>query len=73
MVGMGYYVSASFYRRGITALTSVTPDYLFLVVEQQAPYLCSLVGVDPHGYALGSEKVEAGLKAWQRCASSNVW
>lgn len=70
---MGYYVSAAFYRRGIQALFGVACDYVFLNVEQEPPHLCSLVGVDPTAFALGDEKVAAGLREWQRCVSSGRW
>ncbi len=73
MVNMGYYVSAAFYRRGIEAMFGVQPAYVFLAVETEAPFLCSLVGVDPHGFDLGSQKVAVGLRAWQSCAAAGKW
>ena len=73
LTGMGYYISAAWYRRGIAALTGVTPDYVFLCQETEAPYLCSLVGVDPAGLALGEEKCMAGLKQWERCVRDGHW
>lgn len=71
LVNMGYYLSAAWYRRGIRALTGVDPDYLFLCGELEAPYLHSLVGIDPAGLALGDEKIGAGLREWQRCAAAD--
>lgn len=73
LTGMGYYVSAAWYRRGIETLTGVAPSYVFLCQETEAPYLCSLVGVDPAGLALGHEKCMAGLKQWERCARDDHW
>lgn len=73
LTGMGYYMSAAFYRRGSMALWETQPDYVFLVVETAAPYLCSLVGVDPAGLELGAEKVEVGLREWARCIKSDSW
>lgn len=73
LTGMGYYVSAAFYRRGCQALFETMPDYVFLVVETNAPYLCSLVGVDPHGFDLGGEKCEVGLREWAKCVAANSW
>jgi len=43
------------------------------VQESSAPYLCSLVGVDPQGFAIGGAKVDYGLKLWRRCARINEW
>jgi hypothetical protein len=73
MVRMGYYVSAAFYQRGVQAVHGVTPVYLWLVQEQEAPYLCSLVGLDNHAAALGAEKIDYALKEWSRCADSDDW
>lgn len=73
LVSMGYYVGASWYRRGVRALTGVDPAYVFLCQETDAPYLCSLVGLDPAGMELGDEKVGAGLREWQRCVTNNAW
>lgn len=67
---MGYRISAAMYRRGCGVLFDTSPDYVFLVVEQEPPHLCSLVGVDPPGFALGGEQVEAGLREWARCVAS---
>lgn len=73
LVGMGYYVSAAWYRRGVETLCGVSPAYVFLVIEAEPPHLCSLVGMDPHAWDLGAQKVEAGLKAWQACERSGKW
>lgn len=73
LAGMGYYFGAAWYRRGIMALTNSDPSYLFLCQETAAPYLCSLVGIDPAGMALGDEKVAAGLALWRRCLATGQW
>lgn len=68
---MGYRISASFYRRGAKALFGTLPDYVFLVVEQEPPHLCSLVGMDPANIAFGDEQVEQGISEWRRCVAAN--
>ncbi len=73
LVSMGYYMSASWYRRGVRALTGVDPDYVFLCGELSPPYLHSLIGVDPAGLALGDEKCGAALREWQKCTASGEW
>ncbi|HWG34678.1 MAG TPA: PD-(D/E)XK nuclease-like domain-containing protein [Gemmatimonadaceae bacterium] len=74
MIRMGYYISAAFYRRGIAAHYGVEDAaYVYLVVEQEPPHLCSLVGVDQHGFALGDDKVRVALAQWAKCARVNVW
>lgn len=73
LVSMGYYISAAWYRRGVRALTGRDPDYVFLCGEQAAPFLHSLIGVDPAGLELGDEKCGAGLREWAKCAAANHW
>ncbi len=73
LVGLRYYVSASWYRRGVRAVTGVDPTYIFLAGETDAPYLHSLIGCDPSLAELGDEKVGAGLAAWQECQRANHW
>lgn len=74
MVRMGYYTGAAFYRRGVHATWGVEDcEYNYLVVEDEPPHLCSLVGVDPAAFALGAAKVRAGLMLWHACVESGQW
>lgn len=70
MVRMGYYVGGAFYRRGIEQMLGISPAYVFLTQEQQSPWLCSLVGMDNHAFALGGDKVDRGLTRWAQCAKT---
>ena len=73
MVGMGYYTSAAFYRRGIEATFGTRPEYVYLVQEQEPPFLCSLVGLDPGAWELGGRKVARGLELWKECERRAYW
>lgn len=73
LVGMGYYKSAAFYRRGIEALFNVSPDYVFLVIQTEPPYLCSLIGMDPRSFELGAMEIERGMRMWASCMKSGKW
>lgn len=72
-VTLGGYMSAAFYRMGLRAAFQTECEYLFLVVEQEAPHLCSLVGTDPHAFALGEEKMRHGLALWSQCMQRGEW
>lgn len=72
-VRMGCYVTAAFYARGIRAVHGTDAKQIFLVQENEPPYLCSLVGLDPAAEDLGNRKVEAGLKLWAECDAKNDW
>jgi len=73
MIRMGYYTSAAFYLRGVKALCGEVPAYIWLVQEQEAPFLCSLVGLDPHAADLGARKIEHGLALWRQCMDTGRW
>lgn len=70
LIGEGYYFSAAWYRRGIEKLTGVQTEYLFLAAMQNAPHLCSLIGVDAATLDLGARKVERALAVWARCQAN---
>ena len=71
MVGAGYYIGGAWYVRGNRILNGVEAAHLFLCQETEPPYLCSLVGMDPHALALGGSKCIVGLKEWQACVKNN--
>jgi hypothetical protein len=73
LVGMGFYLSEAFYRRGVETLTGEAPVYVFLVQEQEPPYLCSLVMPDPTGRALGDRRIARGLDRLAECVRRNSW
>lgn len=73
LVGNGFYLSEAFYRRGVQALTGEAPVYVFLVQEQEPPYLCSLVTPDPTGKALGDRRIARALDRWADCVKRDAW
>jgi hypothetical protein len=73
LVGCGYYIAAAFYRRGIAKLFNVDPEYVYVVQQQEAPYLCSLVGIDPAGRELGDRKIRRALATWSSCVATGKW
>lgn len=73
LVRMGYYVGAALYRRVVRALCGQTPDYVYLVQEQEPPYLCSLVGINPLGLDLADRKIKKALGLWSACMRTGQW
>ena len=73
LVGMGYYLSAAWYRRGALAATGKAPAYVFLAQEVTAPYLCSLVGTDPAMLEGGDRMIESALEQWDYCVRDQYW
>lgn len=73
LLRMQYAISAGFYRRGLRALHGTDVSYLFIVIEQDPPYLCSLVGLDPTWTAYADARVARGLRDWQACSANQKW
>jgi len=73
LFGMGYYAAAAFYRRGILAATGNKVDSVYLAQEQDAPFLCSLIGLDPAACQLGDRKIERAMAIWKQCMRSGAW
>lgn len=73
LFGMSYYIAAAFYRRGLEAAMGVKSEYVYLTQEQAKPFLCSLIGIDPAGRALGDAKIERAMSIWKRCMKTGEW
>lgn len=68
------YLRAAHYRAGMQKqFGAADPVYLFLVVETHAPYLASLIGVDPQGLEIGNEQRNQALAKWIACTHAGKW
>ena len=70
---MGYDLQAEFYTRGINAVTSTEPVFVFLAQEITPPYACSLTALSNAYRAVGQAKVKRAMGIWQKCLSTNSW
>ena len=65
---------AEHYAAGAKALFGVEDlEYVYLVVENEAPYLCSLVGLDPAARELGRLQRRHALEGWRSCVAKQFW
>ena len=76
--GSGYDVAAAFYERSLRALSADPDRYLdtqsiFLVIEQDAPYGCSLIGLDPMTRENAERKISRAISQWSNCLHLNWW
>lgn len=71
---LGYPMASAFYSRGIQTTCGIEEaTELWLVQEQDPPFLCSLVGLDPPGQAVAADKMRHALQTWAECMKSGVW
>lgn len=74
LVPSGYDVSAMFYQRGADELLAQSnPQTVFLVIEQNPPYGCSLISLSPAMQDLASRKVERAIRTWADCTERDKW
>lgn len=73
IITMGYDLQAALIRAGTFKLFGCTPDVVFMVQENTPPYLCSFVGLSPMYAELADQKLQAAVKRWGECITSNRW
>lgn len=73
LFGMGYDIQASFYRRGLRAVTGADIPFRFAVQETSPPYALSVVELGPDVYALADDKVQYAIDLWRGCMESGLW
>lgn len=70
----GKDIQHALYRRGVQAVEGGDrPRFLFLVQEAFAPYLCSLVGLDPQTQQIAEQKCDYGKFMWEQCLATWEW
>lgn len=71
---MGYDLACAFYERGLDHFQDADScEHVFLVIEQQAPYGCSLVGLSPALWDIAHGKVDRAIRAWQQCRATGKY
>jgi hypothetical protein len=74
LLSMGYAIASAWYRRGMRAAYRVDDaKTVFVVVEQEPPHLCSLVGLDPEFTSWADARAARALRDWQACVANDQW
>lgn len=69
----GYDLQGALRVRGHEALTGRTRDIVFVLVEIEPPYGCSLVRIGPAKLFLAQQKIDRAAKLWRRSLDTNAW
>lgn len=70
LVSNGYDLASEFYARGLAEFAGIGfNDFksVFLVIEQNEPYGCSLIALSPAMADLASRKVDRAINIWREC------
>jgi hypothetical protein len=73
MFTIGADIQTAFYLRGLKALTGVTAEMRYVVVETYPPYALSVVSVGPDVLAVADAKVDWAVARWAECLASGDW
>jgi hypothetical protein len=69
----GWDVKASFYRRGLFALTGLGAEFRFAVQECYPPFALSVTAPSPGAEMLGDMKVDIAISRWRAGVTQNEW
>jgi len=72
-VSLGYDTQSALYRRGSNAINGIEPEFVFIVVEIEPPYMASVVSLSAEFQELGRQKVESAIGLWRWCLRNNKW
>ena len=70
---MGYDLQAAIALQGLKALANATAKFVFLVQENEPPYLCSLVGISEANLDVANRKLDFAMTLWANCIKTNNW
>ena len=74
MLGLGNDLQAVLGLRGIKAISPKSRcQFVFWVVEQDAPYASSFVGLSPQFLEMSEHKMERAIRDWSDCITTNTW
>lgn len=71
----GYHVQDSWYRAGVKALglCEGEPKFTFVFQEKTAPYLITIVELDPPALDIGKRLGDMAIWSFAECTASGVW
>jgi hypothetical protein len=73
MFSMGFDIQVAWYLRGLKALTGEDAIFRFAVVETEAPFALSVIGLGPDAMMLAEKKIQYALETWRRCLDEDDW
>lgn len=69
----GYHVQDAFYRRIYQAITGDWPQFVFVVLEKEPPYLVSICELDDDAVAYGASLTQQAIERYRDCAEAGIW
>ncbi len=73
LLAHSYDLQAAFELAGVKAATGIDAHYVWLVIETEPPYACSLIGMSPEWYAFAQTKFRKAVNLWAVCLARGEW
>lgn len=69
-----YATQAAFYSEAMRQCMGIdSPEFLFVVVETEAPHLVNVVQIDTYDLELADRRNRSGIELYRRCVESGEW
>jgi hypothetical protein len=68
-----YHIQQAHYQAGLKATTGEDFDFIFVLVEKQAPYFTSVVELHADDVARGADMAERSIRIFNECQASGRW
>lgn len=69
----GYHIQDAWYRRLLAETMMTDPDFAFVVVEKDPPYLVSVVRYDAESRAEGWRQARTAIDTYVQCMETGAW
>ncbi len=68
-----YHIQGSFYSHGIETLSGSRPDFIFIAVEDVAPFAVNVIKLSDDHYFMGYTQVYKAVDIYEKCVRENKW
>lgn len=73
IVRMGYHRQASFYRRGVRAITGKKATFILIAQEIERPFGVSFHAIAPSLMAIADAEINHAVRLWSECLRRDHW
>jgi hypothetical protein len=72
---MKYQIQHAWYRHVVRGAAKMEqyPSFVWVVQEEEPPYLCSFFGLDLAHEDMAQQQIQRGIKLWRKCMKSGKW
>lgn len=69
----GYYMQDPFYREGYRAVFGEYPEFYFVFIQSEEPYLVTVADLEPDAIAYGEARCRLAAERFRDCTQAGTW